>query len=284
MKKAQRQCCFNGEPCLPGPALEDGDDDATLGFGLFARSLIADARFASGRDALRPLREWLTFVRGMVERTWCSTTTMAPARASFALLCGARRARGQRPSRTAGFLSGGGRAGRTRCWRAAIKPRSLPGERRDRGLVVPMRAIPFRAVFVLGLGQAAFPRPAGRHELDIRATERRAGDVDRREQDLYMLLKTLLSARDQVVLSYVARDEITGDELPASSVLSELRAILSQGTLNDAGLARLFCDDRKARPPLRRYDDSPERRQVLPMAEGGRRQKSSGEGWHPSRR
>jgi exodeoxyribonuclease V gamma subunit len=268
---------LNGEPCLPGPALEDGDDDATLGFGLLARSLIADARFAAGPNALRPLREWLAFVRAMVESYVvldddddAGKGVVAHFFAALEELADSGLHEQQVSYRVASELTG----------RALAALPWSRGHYLSSGVTVasfvPMRAIPFRAVFVLGLGQAAFPRPAGRHELDLRGTERRAGDVDRREQDLYMFLETLLSARDQVVLSYVARDEITGDELPASSVLFELRAILSQGALGEAGLARLFCDDRKARPPLRRYDDSPERRQVLPVSEGEHRARELG--------
>jgi exodeoxyribonuclease V gamma subunit len=103
--------------------------------------------------------------------------------------------------------------------------------------------------------------------LDLRAAGRQAGDVDRREQDLYMFLETLLSARDHVVLSYVARDEITGDDLPSSPVLLELRSMMAQGYLAPAQLAELFGDDLKQRPPLRRFDDSERRRAVLPAAE-----------------
>jgi exodeoxyribonuclease V gamma subunit len=262
----------NGEPYLPGPPLDEDDEDASLGFGLLARSLIADARFASGWSAGRPLREWLTFVRGMVE--------------SYVVLDDDD-ARGKSVVRRffseLDELSENGLHDQQVSYRVAaeLAGRALTSLSWSRGhylssgvtvaSFVPMRAIPFRAVFVLGLGQAVFPRPAGRHELDLRGAERRAGDVDRREQDLYMFLETLLSARDHLVLSYVARDEITGDELPASSVLFELRAILSQGTLDEAGLARLFGDDGKTRPPPRRYHDCVERREVLPVAEGERR-------------
>lgn len=268
---------LNGEPYLPGPPLEDGDDDTSLGFGLLARSLIADARFASGRNAERPLREWLAFARGMVDSyvvldddDTAGKTVVARFFAALEELSDNGLHDQPVSYRVAAELAG--RA-------LALLPWSR-GHYLSSGVTVasfvPMRAIPFRAVFVLGLGQVAFPRPAGRHELDLRGTERRVGDVDRREQDLYMFLETLLSARDHVVLSYVARDEITGDELPASSVLFELRAILSQGMLDEAELARLFRDDAKARPPLRRYDDSVERRQVLPVAEGEHRARELG--------
>ena len=234
------------------------------------RSLITDARFASGGDRTpeRPLGEWLDFIRGLVESYLVLDEDDRAGKAAIAHFL----------AELAGLSDLGlGRQPVSYRVAAELAERALSATPASRGhylstgvtvaSFVPMRAIPFRAVFVLGLGQDAFPRPAGRHELDLRADGRRAGDVDRREQDLYMFLETLLSARDHVTLSYVARDEITGDELPASPVLLELSTILGQGYLDPAALALLFGDDAKARPSLRRYDDIAQRRAVLPAAE-----------------
>ncbi len=258
-----------GETYLPGPPI-DGADEACLGFGLLVRSLIADARFASGSGKTPecPLGDWLDFIRGMVE----SYLALDEDDGAGKTVVGHFLSELER-------LSDLGLGDRQVSYRVAaeLAVRALANTPASRGhylasgvtvaSFVPMRAIPFRAVFVLGLGQDAFPRPAGRGELDLRARGRKAGDVDRREQDLYMFLETLLSARDHVTLSYVARDEITGDELPSSPVLLELRSILAQGYLDPTGLARLCRDDAEARPPLRRYDDLAERRAVLPAAE-----------------
>ena len=46
-----------------------------------------------------------------------------------------------------------------------------------------------------------------------------------------MFLETLLSTRERLVLSYVARDELTGAPLSPSSVLLELRDLLAAGYL-----------------------------------------------------
>jgi exodeoxyribonuclease V gamma subunit len=117
---------------------------------------------------------------------------------------------------------------------------------------VPMRAIPFRAIFLVGLGHGAFPSAPRRDELDLRAARRLPGDVSPREQDLYMFLETLLGARERLVLSYVARDELTGDRLEPSSVILELADILRRGYLPDAQAQRLFDPPPI---PLRRFDD-----------------------------
>ena len=270
---------LGGDSYLPGPPV-DSDDEAALGFGLLARSLIADAGLASGRAGprQRPLGEWLDFLRGLVgsylvldeddgagqavvarflaELDELAETGLGPSPVSYRVAAElAKRALAALPGGRGHYLAGG------------VTVASF----------VPMRAIPFRAVFVLGLGQDAFPRPQGHHELDLRAGQRLPGDVDGREQDLYMLLETLLSARDHLTLSYVSRDEITGDELPASAALLELRAILGDGYLGAAELARLFCDARELRPTLRRYDDEAERRRFLPAAAVERRAQELGQ-------
>jgi exodeoxyribonuclease V gamma subunit len=77
-----------------------------------------------------------------------------------------------------------------------------------------------------------------------------------------MFLETLLCARDRLVLSYVGRDEVTGEERPPSPVVLELREILSSGYLAPGEVEKLFDG---ARPPLRRYADI-ERLDALPLA------------------
>lgn len=277
--EGQGPLSLGDESYLPGPPIAT-DDSTRLGFGLLARSLLADARFAWRRDRPpeRPLRQWLDFIAGMVKGYLVLGDDDASGQAAVddflrRLQDVAEIGLGDQPIsyRIAADL-------------AKRELSALPWSR-GRYLAggvtvasfVPMRALPFRAVFVLGLGQGAFPRPAGRIELDLRQGGRRVGDVDRREQDLYMFLETLLSARDQVVLSYVARDEVTGEELPASSVLSELHSVLGQGVLGAEDIEALFCKEKDRRPPLRRHDDSPERRQVLPAAEAEHRARALGQ-------
>jgi exodeoxyribonuclease V gamma subunit len=268
-----------GECYLPGPPIAS-DDQARLGFGLLARSLLADVRFAVGRDVppRRPLGQWLQFLRGMVEGYLVLDEDDGAGQGAVAEFL-----------RRLDDLGDLGLDEQLISYRVAaeLARRELGALPWSRGRYlstgvtvasfVPMRAIPFRMVFVLGLGQGAFPRPAGRSELDLRQGGRRAGDVDRHEQDLYMFLETLLSARDGVVLSYVARDEVTGEELPASSVLLELRSVLGQRLVGADDLDRLFSKTRASRPPLRRHDDSAERRQVLPVAEAEHRARALGQ-------
>ena len=94
------------------------------------------------------------------------------------------------------------------------------------GSLAAMRSIPFRVVFMLGLGEADFPERERRDPLDLRQAYRRAGDVSPAERDRYMFLETLLAARERIFLSYVARNAHTGEPLEPSPVIRDLQFIL----------------------------------------------------------
>ncbi|MDH3603926.1 MAG: exodeoxyribonuclease V subunit gamma, partial [Candidatus Tectomicrobia bacterium] len=113
----------------------------------------------------------------------------------------------------------------------------------------PMRAIPFRVVFVVGMGEGNFPASERDDPLDVRQAQRQIGDVSPREQELYMLLETLVSTRSRLYLSYVSRDEQTGEPLQPSSAIQELMVFAGSGTISPETLA-----ERVIHHPLRRYD------------------------------
>lgn len=138
---------------------------------------------------------------------------------------------------------------------ARIQLRALEGWRGQHqadGVVVssllPMRAIPFRVVFVLGLGEGQFPAPERQNPLDLRRARRRAGDVSPPERDRYLFLETLLAARDRFFLSYVARDAATGEPLEPSPVVRELQYIL-RGYVSEDSLRAMT-----RRYPIAAYD------------------------------
>lgn len=127
------------------------------------------------------------------------------------------------------------------------------GQYLTNGVVVssflPMRPIPFRAVFIAGMGEGRFPTQEIRDPLDLRSARRFPGDVSPRERDQYMFLETLVSTRDTLCLSYVSRDSQTGEELKPSSVISELLYLLGRGYMSREQIDRMVI-----RHPLRRYD------------------------------
>lgn len=88
--------------------------------------------------------------------------------------------------------------------------------------LLPMRAIPFRVVCVLGMSDGAFPRIVPPPGFDLTAAEPRRGDRTRRDDDRMLFLETLLSARRRLLLSYVGRSIQDNSEIPPSVVVSEL--------------------------------------------------------------
>jgi exodeoxyribonuclease V gamma subunit len=106
------------------------------------------------------------------------------------------------------------------------------------GSLSSLRSIPFRAMFMLGLGEAHFPALAHRDPMDLRLAHRRAGDVSLAERDRYMFLEALLAARERIFLSFVARDAQTGEALEPSAVIRDLQFIL-RGMIGPAALDRL---------------------------------------------
>ncbi|HVU51418.1 MAG TPA: exodeoxyribonuclease V subunit gamma, partial [Polyangia bacterium] len=97
---------------------------------------------------------------------------------------------------------------------------------------LPMRAVPFQAVFLAGMGEGVFPAADRGRELDLRGAQHRVpGDVSPREQDQYMFLETLLCARARVAISWVDRDEVSGERKGPSSTVLELMDMLEAGYL-----------------------------------------------------
>lgn len=86
----------------------------------------------------------------------------------------------------------------------------------------PMRALPFQAIFLMGLGEGVFPGQDVRNPLDLRSAKRQAGDVSRAEQDRYLFLESLLSVRRFLTLSFVRRDARDGAPLEPSPLLVDL--------------------------------------------------------------
>ncbi|MGS1116576.1 exodeoxyribonuclease V subunit gamma [Castellaniella sp. UC4442_H9] len=95
--------------------------------------------------------------------------------------------------------------------------------------LMPMRAVPFRRVCLLGLQDGAFPRTRVPADFDLMASHPRPGDRSRREDDRYLFLEALLSARDQFYVSWVGRDIHDNAEQAPSVLVSQLMEHLDNG-------------------------------------------------------
>ena len=88
--------------------------------------------------------------------------------------------------------------------------------------MVPERAVPYRVVCLLGMDEGSFPRAGARPAFDLLQQHPRVGDRDPRDEDRYLLLEALLSARDHLVVLYAGRDVRTNEALPPAVPVSEL--------------------------------------------------------------
>ncbi|MBJ9978398.1 exodeoxyribonuclease V subunit gamma [Pseudomonas sp. S75] len=95
--------------------------------------------------------------------------------------------------------------------------------------LMPMRAIPFRIVCLLGMNDGDYPRAQPPLDFDLMASDYRPGDRSRREDDRYLLLEALLSAREQLYVSWVGRSIRDNSERPASVLIGQLRDHLAAG-------------------------------------------------------
>ncbi|MDR9438505.1 MAG: exodeoxyribonuclease V subunit gamma [Halomonas sp.] len=104
--------------------------------------------------------------------------------------------------------------------------------------LMPMRAIPFRHVCLLGMNDADYPRVQRPLDIDLMAQDYRPGDRSRREDDRYLFLEALLSALDRLSISWVGRSIVDNSEQPPSVLLGQLRDHLARGwVLSDEGQA-----------------------------------------------
>lgn len=88
--------------------------------------------------------------------------------------------------------------------------------------MLPMRAIPFPVIYLLGMSESAYPRPIRRDPLDLIAQKPAVGDRSRRHDDMYLFLETLLSAREKLVISYVGQSQKDNSEMPPSVAVMAL--------------------------------------------------------------
>ena len=91
----------------------------------------------------------------------------------------------------------------------------------------PMRAIPHRVVVLLGLDAGAFPRQRQRPGFHLLEQQRCLGDPSPGDQDRYVLLESLLSARQHLLVSWSSRDERTGEAMEASTPVRQWLDLLA---------------------------------------------------------
>ncbi len=85
----------------------------------------------------------------------------------------------------------------------------------------PMRSLPFKMICVLGMNDAAFPRREQAQSFDGMVAQWRPGDPRKADEDRYLLLETLLCARERLYLSYTGKSLKDNSEQQPSVLLRE---------------------------------------------------------------
>lgn len=96
--------------------------------------------------------------------------------------------------------------------------------------MVPMRSLPFKVICLLGLNDGDFPRNTKAAVFDLIAKHPQKGDRARRDDDRYLFLESLISAREHLYLSYVGRSIRTNEALAPSALLNELADCIADMT------------------------------------------------------
>jgi len=94
--------------------------------------------------------------------------------------------------------------------------------------LMPMRAIPFRTVCLLGMNDGDYPRSRPPVDFDLMAQDYRPGDRSRREDDRYLFLEAMLSAREQFYISWVGRSIRDDSPRPPSVLVGQLQDHLNR--------------------------------------------------------
>ena len=114
-------------------------------------------------------------------------------------------------------------------WLQALRVPQLQQRFRAGGVtfctLMPMRAIPFKVVCLLGMNDGDYPRRAPQADFDLMAQSgmARPGDRSRQSDDRQLMLEALLSARNTLYVSWCDRSVRDDSEQPPSVLVAQLR-------------------------------------------------------------
>jgi exodeoxyribonuclease V gamma subunit len=95
--------------------------------------------------------------------------------------------------------------------------------------MLPMRSIPFKIICLAGMGTEDYPRQSKPPGFDLISKSPRRGDPSRRNDDRYLFLESLLSARKVLYISFVGQSIRDNSMIPPSVLVSELTDYIKKG-------------------------------------------------------
>lgn len=227
--RAENERLFEG--ILPYDALEGGDTAVLGGFvGLLERLFEAARSLAEARTP----NEWAGHLLSLVDDFFEGDET-ADDTASLRRVI----ARLGEETAAAGFNGPIGFPG-VRAWlENALNEERAHGAFLSGGVtfcaMLPMRSIPFRVICMVGMSDGAYPRRDVEAGFNLMEKAYRPGDRSRRNDDRYIFLESLVSARDRLFISYVGRSITDNKSMPPSVLVSELLDYIDQGYTGPEG-------------------------------------------------
>ena len=89
------------------------------------------------------------------------------------------------------------------------------------GQMVPMRAIPFKVICIMGLNSGSFPRQNNPQAFDLMANNPRVGDRNKQSEDRFLFLETLMAVKQKFYCSFIGRSRRDNSPKLPSNILSE---------------------------------------------------------------
>jgi exodeoxyribonuclease V gamma subunit len=95
--------------------------------------------------------------------------------------------------------------------------------------LLPMRSIPFKVVCLMGMNDGDYPRNKSLPGFDLTGAAPRLGDRSVRNDDRYLFLEALLSARERFMVFYAGQAIRDNSVMPPSVVVGELLDVIEEG-------------------------------------------------------
>ncbi|MCX7821041.1 MAG: exodeoxyribonuclease V subunit gamma [Brevinematales bacterium] len=96
---------------------------------------------------------------------------------------------------------------------------------------LPMRAIPFKIIYILGINEGVFPSQDDKSSLNLRNIKILYNDISKRRLDNFLFIEAIFSAQQKVYISFVGYDPHEDSELFPSSSLYNLINIINKNIL-----------------------------------------------------
>jgi exodeoxyribonuclease V gamma subunit len=117
----------------------------------------------------------------------------------------------------------------------------------------PMRSLPFRVICLLGMNDGVFPRRENHIEFDQMADAWSPGDPSKGDEDRYLMLETLLCARQVLYLSYCGRSLKDNSECQPSVLVQELVDFIDARYGHDSATGKRFSNSLTSLHPMQAF-------------------------------